>query len=172
MSPVISAQEPIDRLLSIPFFSWALQHDRARSDKERLLADIAIGTWPAPTIVTILYHSTSEISWLIILYSLNFNLIKKKALSPCSLSHFNRAELAAITNCAIEMSLIRLHPQVGAHCNRVDEVISCHIETDLGWSLVWMTTFFEFGWFLMLLSAVCLPSPAVPHYERSRAKTI
>lgn len=63
------------------------------------------------------------------------------------------------------MSLIRLHPQVEAHYNRVNEVISCHIETDLGWSLVWRTTFFEFGWFLMLLSALCLSSPATPHHE-------
>lgn len=78
MSPVVSALEPIDRLSLISFFPWALQHDRTRSDKERLLANIAPGTWPTPTL---LYHSTSEFSWLIILYSLNFKLIFKK--KPC-----------------------------------------------------------------------------------------
>jgi hypothetical protein len=141
----------------------ALLHDRARSDKERLLVNITLGQRRP-------YYTTARLNFLgsgivLILYSLNLNIIKKNALSPCSLSHFNRAEFAAITNCALEMSLIRLPPQVEAHCNEVNEVTSCHIETDLGWCLVWRAAFFEFGWLPMLLSVVCLSSPTSQYHE-------
>lgn len=142
MSPVVSALEPIDRLSLISFSPGPCSTIALDQTKNAswLISHSVLGQHRPYYGV---YHSTSDFSWLIILYSLNFKLIKK-ALSPCSLPHFNRAELAVITNCAIEMSLIRLRLQVEAHCNRVNEVISYHIETDLRWSHVWKTTFIAF----------------------------
>lgn len=67
----------------------------------------------------------------LIVSSPNPNL-EENALSPCSLSHFSCAELAAITNCAMEVSLIRLHSQVEAHYNEVNEVMTYQIEIYMG----------------------------------------